>query len=202
MICRILVPWPGIEPTTLAVKAWIPNHWTAGVFPCLQFRSEIRQIDTQHSRQTVTRFRRNRKCRKSLKQGKSEWRIMEGFTEEIAFGLTLLRVDWILASAHRRVSFKSGLVAKNDLDQGIEPRSPAWQADSLSLSYLRIKRPLKCMTFWLISTSENLLRMTKPFLGLNEIRLTKYFDHMYIAWLFWNVWNLLLCVTFDSQISI
>ena len=56
---------------------------------------------------------------------------MEGFTEEIAFGLTLLRVDWILASAHRRVSFKSGLVAKNDLDQGIEPRSPALQADSL-----------------------------------------------------------------------
>ena len=109
VICRILVPWPGIEPTTLAVKAWIPNHWTARVFPCLQFRSEIRQIDKQHSRQTVIRFRKNRKCKKSSKQGKSEWRIMEGFIEEIAFGLTLLRVGWILASTDGRVNFKSGL---------------------------------------------------------------------------------------------
>ena len=131
VICTILVPWPGIEPTALAVKAWIPNHWTARVFPCLQFRSEIRQIDKQHSRQTIIRFRKNRKCKKSSKQGKSEWRIMEGFIEEIAFGLTLLRVGWILASTDGRVNFKSGLVAKNGLDAGIEPRSPALQADSL-----------------------------------------------------------------------
>ena len=26
-ICRILVPWPGIEPWSLAVEAWHPNHW-------------------------------------------------------------------------------------------------------------------------------------------------------------------------------
>ena len=56
---------------------------------------------------------------------------MEGFIEEIAFGLTLLRVGWILASTDGRVNFKSGLVAKNGLDAGIEPRSPALQADSL-----------------------------------------------------------------------
>ena len=88
-------------------------------------------MDKQYSRQTVTRFRRNRKCRKSSKQGKSEWRIMEGFIEERAFGLTLLTVDWILASTDGRVNFKSGLVAKNELDPGIEPRSPALQVDYL-----------------------------------------------------------------------
>ena len=26
--CRLLVPWPGIEPTTLGVKARSPNRWT------------------------------------------------------------------------------------------------------------------------------------------------------------------------------
>ena len=30
----ILVPWPGIEPRPLAVKARSPNHWTAREFPC------------------------------------------------------------------------------------------------------------------------------------------------------------------------
>ena len=56
---------------------------------------------------------------------------MEGFIEERAFGLTLLTVDWILASTDGRVNFKSGLVAKNELDPGIEPRSPALQVDYL-----------------------------------------------------------------------
>ena len=31
--CRFLVPWPGIEPTLLTVKARSPNHWTAREFP-------------------------------------------------------------------------------------------------------------------------------------------------------------------------
>ena len=31
--CRILVPWPGTEPVPSAVKACIPNHWTARKFP-------------------------------------------------------------------------------------------------------------------------------------------------------------------------
>ena len=29
MACRILVPWPGIEPTPPAVEAWSLNHWIA-----------------------------------------------------------------------------------------------------------------------------------------------------------------------------
>jgi len=28
-VCGILVPWPGIEPVPILVKAWSPNHWTA-----------------------------------------------------------------------------------------------------------------------------------------------------------------------------
>ena len=39
----ILVPWPGIEPVPLAVKAKYPNHWTAREFPpyCFFFFSSI-----------------------------------------------------------------------------------------------------------------------------------------------------------------
>ena len=32
-VCRILVPWLGIELGPSAVKAWSPNHWTAREFP-------------------------------------------------------------------------------------------------------------------------------------------------------------------------
>ena len=31
--CGVLVPWPGFEPGSLAVKAQSPNHWTAREFP-------------------------------------------------------------------------------------------------------------------------------------------------------------------------
>ena len=31
--CGILVPWPGIKYSSLAVKAWSLNHWTAREFP-------------------------------------------------------------------------------------------------------------------------------------------------------------------------
>ena len=30
MACGILVAQPGIEPRPSAVRAWSPNHWTAG----------------------------------------------------------------------------------------------------------------------------------------------------------------------------
>ena len=36
--CGILVPWPGIEPTPSAVKAWSANHWTAREFPKSGFK--------------------------------------------------------------------------------------------------------------------------------------------------------------------
>ena len=32
-VCRILVPWPGIEPKPSAGEAWSPNHWTITEFP-------------------------------------------------------------------------------------------------------------------------------------------------------------------------
>ena len=31
--CRILVPWPGIEPVTSAVKVQCLKHWTTREFP-------------------------------------------------------------------------------------------------------------------------------------------------------------------------
>ena len=31
--CRILVPWPGVEPSPLAVKVQSPNHWTTRELP-------------------------------------------------------------------------------------------------------------------------------------------------------------------------
>ena len=35
-VCRILVPWPGTEPTPWAMKSWGFNHWTTSEFlePC------------------------------------------------------------------------------------------------------------------------------------------------------------------------
>ena len=33
MVCRTLVPWPGIEPMPPAVEAWFPNHWIARELP-------------------------------------------------------------------------------------------------------------------------------------------------------------------------
>ena len=35
--CRILVPWPGIEPRPTAVKALSANHWTTRKLPSLAF---------------------------------------------------------------------------------------------------------------------------------------------------------------------
>lgn len=37
--CGILVPWPGIEPTPLALEAWSLNHWTPGKSPSFSFKS-------------------------------------------------------------------------------------------------------------------------------------------------------------------
>ena len=28
-VCRILAPWPGIEPVSPAMEGWSPNHWRA-----------------------------------------------------------------------------------------------------------------------------------------------------------------------------
>ena len=35
--CGILIPWPGIEPGPLAVKAWSPNHGTTRELPPIMF---------------------------------------------------------------------------------------------------------------------------------------------------------------------
>ena len=31
--CRILVPWPGIDPMPLTLEVWGPNHWVSRKFP-------------------------------------------------------------------------------------------------------------------------------------------------------------------------
>ena len=33
LACRVLVPWPGIEPSSWAVSTHSPNHWTTKEFP-------------------------------------------------------------------------------------------------------------------------------------------------------------------------
>lgn len=33
LVCRILIPWPGVEPWPVAVKAWSPDPWTTREFP-------------------------------------------------------------------------------------------------------------------------------------------------------------------------
>ena len=38
--CGLLAPWTGIEPAPLAVKAYSPNHWTAGISPNFFFLEE------------------------------------------------------------------------------------------------------------------------------------------------------------------
>ena len=39
VMCRVLVPWPGTEPSPVAVKAAVkvsrPNHWSARELPSL-----------------------------------------------------------------------------------------------------------------------------------------------------------------------
>ena len=35
IVCRILVPWPGIELVPPAVEAQSPNHWTTREFPSI-----------------------------------------------------------------------------------------------------------------------------------------------------------------------
>ena len=42
--CGILVPWPGIEPESLAVRAPSPNHWTARELPHLVFRYQTQTL--------------------------------------------------------------------------------------------------------------------------------------------------------------
>ena len=39
--CRILVPWPGIEPTLPALGAWCPNHWTTKEVPTVDILSKL-----------------------------------------------------------------------------------------------------------------------------------------------------------------
>ena len=38
VLCRTLVPHPGIEPTPPAVEAQSPNHWTTREFPVSLFQ--------------------------------------------------------------------------------------------------------------------------------------------------------------------
>ena len=40
----ILVPWPGIDPSPLAVEVWSPNHCTAREFLILSFLKSIIKI--------------------------------------------------------------------------------------------------------------------------------------------------------------
>ena len=43
--CGILVPRPGIEPASSALKAWSPNHWTAREVPPLLFKEAEARVE-------------------------------------------------------------------------------------------------------------------------------------------------------------
>ena len=47
MACRIEVLQPGIEPRTLAVKAYCPNHWTSKEFPPKHYCHKRNAFKTQ-----------------------------------------------------------------------------------------------------------------------------------------------------------
>ena len=52
MVCRIIVPKPGIEPMSLALEAWSLNHWTAREVPItgiLETRSVNFTLKMSHS---------------------------------------------------------------------------------------------------------------------------------------------------------
>ena len=39
LVCAFLVPWPGIKPRPVAVKARSPDHWASREFPAIRFLS-------------------------------------------------------------------------------------------------------------------------------------------------------------------
>ena len=41
MICKILIPWPGIKPVSPAVKVQSLNHWAARKVSNITFKTEI-----------------------------------------------------------------------------------------------------------------------------------------------------------------
>ena len=50
MACRILVPWPGIEPRSTTVKALGPNHWTPREVPVfLKLWKDVKNFPSLHS---------------------------------------------------------------------------------------------------------------------------------------------------------
>lgn len=38
LVCRIPIPWPGVKPWPVAVKAWSPDPWTTREFPSSVFK--------------------------------------------------------------------------------------------------------------------------------------------------------------------
>ena len=59
MSCRILVPWPGIEFESSAVKAQNPNHWSTREFPSWQFLYEGSGFEIPHYRVSLSLERFN-----------------------------------------------------------------------------------------------------------------------------------------------
>ena len=57
VLCRTLVPHPGIEPTSPAVEAQSPNHWTTREFPVSLFQRWPLLINESQS--TVKKKKKN-----------------------------------------------------------------------------------------------------------------------------------------------
>ena len=60
MLCRTLVPHPGIEPTPPAVEAQSPNHWTTREFPVSLFQRWPLLINESQS--TVKKKKKKKIC--------------------------------------------------------------------------------------------------------------------------------------------
>ena len=106
MVCRILVPWPGIEPTPSAVKTQSPNHWTTRKFPTIPCFYSVTWSEV-----------------KSLSRVRlfvTPWTVAYQAPPSMGFS---------------RQEYWSGVPfpSPGDLpNSGIEPWSPTWQANALT----------------------------------------------------------------------
>ena len=56
VVCRLLAPWPGIEPEPVAVKALSLNHWTAMEFPAKCFLNLLSFFPSSSLMNTLSSF--------------------------------------------------------------------------------------------------------------------------------------------------
>ena len=155
MACGILVPGPGIEPGTLAVEAWSPNHWTTREFPVVLFLKAIylyfkkifkvmQNICIFCTRRKNLYSRTERGGKKSSNPRQSEpfpgmwfglWYMYIQVSQSVRWGWVGGNTDYLeLKGCWRRVACREsrGLLGK----EGLSPSLAPWH--SKSQKYVRV----------------------------------------------------------------